>query len=42
MILAIGVQVLLVILVTWKRRWIMSLIPGGADMDDEDEIDPGE
>ena len=42
MVLAIGVQVLLVILVTWKRQAIMSLIPGGADMDDEDEIEPEE
>ena len=35
--LAIGLQVVLVILVTWKRKTIMSWIPGGADMDDEDE-----
>ena len=42
MVLAIGVQVALVLLVTWKRQAIMSLIPGGADMDDEDEIDPEE
>ena len=39
MVGALGIQVLLVILVTWKRQAIMSLLPGGADMDDEDEID---
>lgn len=39
MVLAIGVQILLVIIVTLKRKSIMALIPGGADMDDEDEID---
>ena len=37
MVAAIGIQVLLVIIVTWKRQVIMALIPGGADMDDEDE-----
>ncbi|MCR4752292.1 MAG: VTT domain-containing protein [Eubacterium sp.] len=39
MVLAISIQVLLVIIVTKKRKEIMALIPGGADRDDEDEPD---
>ena len=39
MVIALSAQVGLVVLVTWKRKWVMSLIPGGADRDDEDEIE---
>ncbi len=39
MVIALSAQVGLVVLVTWKRKWVMSLIPGGADMDDEDELE---
>lgn len=39
MVLALSLQVGLLVLVTFKRKWIMSLIPGGRDVE-EDEIDP--
>ena len=39
MVLAIGIQILLVILVAKNRQKIMEMIPGGTDRDDEDEID---
>ena len=39
MVLAIGVQVLLVVIVARNQQRIISLLPGGNDMYDEDEID---
>ncbi len=38
MVMAIGIQILLLVFVTVKRKWIMSLIPGG-DEHEEDEPD---
>ena len=39
MVMAIGLQVLLVVIVALKRQEIMAMIPGGADMDDVDEFE---
>ena len=38
MVLALGFQVCVLIFVTLKRKWLMSLIPGG-DESEEDEPD---
>ena len=40
MVLAIGFQVVLVLVVAKNRKKIMAWLPGGGDRDDEDEIDP--